>query len=269
MRSIFEEIVRRCDGMLSPAVYQRVYEAARTGGLILEVGTALGAGTVALALGLKDGGKPGKVISFDPMEGGPRRQISGMQERMGHVRANLEYFEVAHLVELVPTTLPQGIEILPEQPVSVLMLDADGRIDRDLLLLYDRLLPGATLIIDDCLDKVRLHKTGPATYRIDAKMRLVFLLVSWMERSGLLITGNQVKDTCFATKPVGAGKKLDPAEILEVYRELVFTTAQLSAMQSLRRRVIRLLEAYSPQLLQQLRIYKRRSITAEGRMIPR
>lgn len=262
MESVFEDIVRQCDGMLSPAAYRRIYESARAGGLIVEVGTALGAGTVALALGLKDSGKQGQVISFDPMHGGPRRQISDTGKRMEHVRANLRHFGVEELVELVPAAIPEGVAALPEDtPISVLMLDADGRIDRDLLVLYERLKPGATLIIDDCVDKVRLHKAGATTYRIDAKMRLVYLLVQLLERQGFLIPEGQVKDTRFGHKPFGETKQLDPAEILEVYRKLVFTTARFSPLQAIRHRLIRMLEAYSPHLLQHLRLHKRRSIS--------
>lgn len=266
MESVFNDIVCQCDGMLSPAAYQRIYETARIGGLMVEVGTALGAGTVALALGLKDSGRDGRVISFDPMHGGPRRQISGTDRRLEHIRTNLRHFGVDELVELVPAALPEGASALPDgQPISVLMLDADGRIDRDLLVLYERLQPGATLIIDDCVDKVRLHKSGGSTYRIDAKMRLVYLLVEWLERQGFLIPEEKVKDTCFAHKPFGVTKQLDPAEILEVYRKLVFTTAHFSSFQAARHRLIRLLEAHSPSLLQQLRLHKRRSISVHPR----
>lgn len=266
MESVFEDIVCRCDGMLSPAAYRRIYESARMGGLIVEVGTGLGAGTVALALGLKDSGKSGRVISFDPMQGGPRRQINGTHQRLEHIRDNLRHFGVEDLVDLVPAAMPEGAAALPsDTPISVLMLDADGRIDRDLLVLYQRLLPGATLIIDDCVDKVRLRKAGMSTYRVDAKMRLVYLLVEWLERQGFLIPEGQVKDTRFAHKPFGVTKQLDPAEILEVYRKLVFTTASFSPLQASRHRLIRLLEACSPHLLQQLRLYKRRSISVHPR----
>lgn len=265
METVFEDIVRQCDGMLSPAAYRRIYESARAGGLIVDVGTALGASTVALALGLKDSGKDGRVISFDPTNEQARRHINGTPPRLEHVHRNLRHFGVEELVELVPASVPDATAGLPDGvPISVLMLDADGRIDRDLFVLYERLQPGATLIIDGCVDKMRTHRAGGSTSRTDARMRLAYLLVEWLERKDLLIPEGQVNDTHFAHKPFGFAKQFDPREILDVYRKLVFSTARFSSFQAVRYRLARLLEAYA-HLPRQLRLPKRRSISAHPR----
>lgn len=255
---LIERIVLRCDGMLSPAAYRAVYEAGRRGGLIVEVGTALGAGTAALASGLRDSGLPGRVISFDPMEGGPRRQISTVQARVAHVRGNLEHFGVGDLVDIVPSTLPKGLDRLPAgDPVSVLMLDADGRLDRDLLAIFDRLAPDCAIIIDDLADKVRLKRAGVFSYSIDSKMRLAFSLVRILKEDDAITPGSMIKETYFGAK--GAGR-VDPLRMLEGYRDLVFTTARLTPVGMVRRFAVRRLEALAPGLLQRLRLRKRQAI---------
>lgn len=232
MGSVFDDIVRQCGGMLSSAAYQRIYEAARTGGLLVEIGTGRGAGTVALALGLKDSGRAGTVISFDSLEDG--RDANERQEQMERVRGNLLHFGVEELVTLIPAALPEAMPALPDtMPISLLLLDADGRIDRDLLLLYERLHPGAPLIIGHCAEEVRLSKAGVSTYRIDAGTRLAFLMVQWLEARGLLIDEAQVDETRFLHKPFGPTRALEPLEILEVYRQLVFSTAHLSPFQAI------------------------------------
>jgi hypothetical protein len=45
--SVFDEIVRVCHGMLPPVVYRKIYEFAQAGGLIVQVGMALGSATAA------------------------------------------------------------------------------------------------------------------------------------------------------------------------------------------------------------------------------
>lgn len=259
MRETFEEIVFRCDGMLSPAVYERIYRTARRGGIIVEVGTALGAGTAALALGLKDSHRPGRVYSFDPMAGGPRQKhISGAARRTHHVRSNLAHFGVDHLVELVAATLPDGLNALPaDEPVSVLMLDADGRIDRDLLALEGRIEPGAPIIIDDYADKVRIRRGNASQLHVDGKMRLTYLLVNRLIEKRYLGAGDVVGNTWFGEKLAGGGI-IPLADMLEVYREMVFTKAEHSFLDVYRRKAILTLERFNPHMLQRLRVWKRR-----------
>ncbi|HEV8392148.1 MAG TPA: class I SAM-dependent methyltransferase, partial [Dongiaceae bacterium] len=110
----FDDIAVRCSGMLAPSIYQRIYEIARSspGGLLAEVGTARGAATVALALGLRDSGRPGRVISFDR---GRRRSGKGDPHRyLETVKKNLRYFGVEDLVDLVVGEVSETVHRVPE-----------------------------------------------------------------------------------------------------------------------------------------------------------
>ena len=256
----FEAIVLRCDGMLSPTVYARIYEAARRGGTIVEVGTALGAGTVALALGLRDSGRAGRVFSFDPMAGGPRQQaFSGADARTDRIHANLAHFGVDHLVDIVASALPDGLGALPAgAPVSVLMLDADGRIDRDLIALGDRIQTGAPVIIDDYADKVRISRGSDYRFHIDSKMRLTFLLVNALRDAGFLSEGDVERNTWFGEKRDTNGTPFPLPAMLGAYRQLVFTRARMTPADAWRRKAILMLERTQPALLQRLRVWKRR-----------
>ncbi|UVO52376.1 class I SAM-dependent methyltransferase [Sphingomonas sp. SUN019] len=261
--SIFEEIVTRCDGMLSPAAYQALYEAGRRGGLIVEVGTALGAATVALALGLKDSGRPGRVISFDPMLGGPRRQISTSSARVDHITESLRHFAVDEFVTLVTSTLPDGLGRIPaDEKISVLVIDADGRIDRDLIAVYDMVEAGGMIIVDDVLDKVRLRKSGNSKYRIDAKMRLSYLLVKILEDDRFISPMFAVGNTYFGEKPYLFNAPIDPIRMLEGYRQIVFCDARMSKGQMMRYRILRLAERHMPRQLQHARMMYRRRVEA-------
>lgn len=243
----FKKIAIQCDGMLSPAIYQHIYETAliSEGGLMVEVGTAHGAATVALALGLRDSGRSGRVVTF----GRGRSEI---------VKRNLRDFGVEHLVEVVTGDVGETASaVLPDAKISVLMLDADGRIDRDFVEFFNRVVPHGTIIIDDCVDVVQLHRTGFSSMGIDAKMRLTYLLLSYFKSKGIISMGCQLRHTYFGEKLCNSPYEFELAEILEIYRQLIFTSAKVTAPQGLRRVGLRLIKALSPALAQRLRVQYR------------
>jgi predicted O-methyltransferase YrrM len=260
----FDEIAIRCSGMLAPSIYQRIYEMARetAGDLIVEIGTAKGAATVALALGLRDAGKRGRVISFDR-----GRQRSGRGDPHAYqeeVERNLRHFGVEDYVDLVVGEVNKTADAVPPSAkICMLMLDADGAIDRDLGHFFGRVVPGGSIVIDDCADLVRVRRVDLSTSRIDAKMRLTYLLLSYLKDKHFLTEGMQIKDTYFGQKlrdfPDG---QLDRDDILEIYRQLVFTSARTSAVAAARLLAIRLLNKISPTLTQRLRVHARRHISA-------
>ncbi|MDD1450838.1 class I SAM-dependent methyltransferase [Sphingomonas sp. H160509] len=255
----FSSVIERCSGMLPPTVYQKIYEVGQRGGMIVEIGTALGAGTVALALGLKDSGLPGHVYTFDPMLGGPRRQISAADDRVAHIQDSLAHYGVLDRVTIIPRALTDGIALLPtDQEVNVLMIDADGRIDRDLILLKDRLSADCQLIIDDVDDQVRVRGSG-ARYFVDSKMRLSFLLVGFLQRANVISTGHQIKDTYFGAWLGDPNAVLSPSPVLDVYRDMIFQHASRDHFKQWRSDVIWRLGERFPKAIGSLRkMYRQR-----------
>jgi predicted O-methyltransferase YrrM len=260
--SVFDEIVRRCLGMLPPAVYKKIYDFGLRGGLIVEVGTALGAGTAALAMGLRDSGKPGRVVSFDPMTGGPLRKVSDASDRAQLVKSNLEYFGVADLVEVVTESLPDGIARLgADEPISVFMIDADGRLDRDLIAVAPRLGKGTRLIIDDIGDKLRLTERKGTRLKVDQKMRLAFLLLRKFQRDGLISEGVLIKETYFG-EVLQSAPEIRLEDVLETYRELVFGYTHWRYSDRARRYVVKWMERNTPRILQRARVLYRNARTS-------
>ncbi|TDW59272.1 methyltransferase family protein [Novosphingobium sp. PhB55] len=238
--------------MLAAHVYERIYKVGLRGGTIVEVGTAMGAATVALALGLKASGKPGHVFSFDPMTGGPRRSINTTPERLGRIEENLSRYGVRDFVTVTPRDLYDGFSALPkDEKISVLMLDADGRIDRDLATLRGRLAADCFLIIDDVADLVRVKRHNK-TYRVDSKMRLSWLLTNMLIEKGRLSPGERLINTYFGAS-IGEGPIISPGEALEVYRELVFQSAPANLLQRMKNSAIHWLEALGPDITAKLR----------------
>lgn len=258
----FEDIAVRCSGMLAPAIYRRLYEAAFAApdGCIVEIGTAGGAATVSLALGLQHAGKSGRVITVD--RGRPRTGGGDPASYRDRVTANLTHYGVEDRVELVVGEAADAVAAVPASAsISVLMIDADGAIDRDLRAFFDRVVPGGDIIIDDCVDLVRLRRTGLFGVRIDAKMRLTHLLLSYFKQEGFLSQGTQIKGTYFGKKvlefPQGG---ISPDAILDIYRQLIFSSGRLVPVFMDRTIVLRLMSLISPVLTQRLRVRNRRRI---------
>jgi predicted O-methyltransferase YrrM len=228
----FAEIKRAAGGMLAAETYGAVYDAACgvEKGDILEIGTAHGAATIALARGLKDRGHDGKVLTIDKISGGSREAFGDVEANLRIINGNFDKFDVAGKIDFhvgtswdIAAQLPEGLEI------GLLMLDADGAIDRDFRLFYNAVLPGSPIIIDDYMpDFVRLYRRG-RTVRVDQKRRLTALLIHYFEEKGLLHATRLVGETWFGKKPerVTGKVEFDLGEIAEVYRRLTFADAEL------------------------------------------
>ena len=258
----FEDIAVRCSGMLAPAIYRRLYDAAFSApdGCVVEIGTAGGAATVSLALGLHHAGKSGRVITVD--RGRPRTGGGDPASYRDHVKANFSHYGVEDRVELVVGEAAEAVKAVPASAsISVLMIDADGAIDRDLRAFFNRVVPGGDIIIDDCIDLVRLHRTGLFGVRVDAKMRLTHLLLSYFKQEGMLSQGAQIKDTYFGKKVLDCAQADISADaMLDVYRQLIFTSGRLVPAFMDRAIVVRLMSLISPVFTQRLRVRNRRRI---------
>jgi predicted O-methyltransferase YrrM len=211
-------------GMLPIAVYRKLFDLGAAGGTIVEIGTAHGAATIAMALGAKQGGKPFHIYTVDPFEGefSSRRQYGSAAQNSEIVKRNLSLFGVADHVTVVAGTSETLVETNPVTAISLLFLDADGRIDRDLAILYDRLSPLCTIGVDDYDGKVCIIDVN-ATRALDQKHRITRLLSDAFVAHGLLLPNVTIEKTAFFTKgkAVDAQARIRDAA-LPMYRELVF-----------------------------------------------
>jgi len=231
------EVVKKCcNGMLPPDVYQAIYDAARNAPepVFVEVGTAHGASTVSLAMGLRDSGRKGKVFSFEKIVGGSREAFGDVEENIKIIERNLAVFGVEDLVHLTIGDVVDTADIVPkEERIGLLCLDADGAIDRDFGLFFNQLVPSAPIIIDDVRDSTRVNLIGRvginARLKIDQKHKLTFRLMELFRNYNLVDDGVVLGfDTWVGRKGTGQWAELREAEMLEVYRSLTFSEAKVS-----------------------------------------
>lgn len=229
-RPDFAEVRRICNGMMRAEVYEAIYDAARVapGTSFVEVGTGHGAATVCLARALQDTGREaGKIYTFDKFQGGSRKRYGDLNRNLEITIAALEHFGVRQNVELVVGDAAQVQVPIDEEEIGLMMLDCDGRIDRDFATFYDRVSVGGAIIVDDKANRVRvIEKEG--SVRVDQKHRITDLLTRSAREHGLIGRPSSVHQTWFYTKRARRFADWPHEAILGAYRELVFATGEIA-----------------------------------------
>jgi len=247
---LLSRVKQDCFGMLPLAVYRRIYETAATlsGGTLVEIGTSQGAATIAMALGAKSAGIEFRIYSADEFVTGSRPVGGSAAEKLEIVRRGYQAFGVADSVENVTggsAALPPAAD-LPK--IALLLIDADGLIDRDLALLHGRLEPNAPVIVDDVDEKVyfSIRKGRPV---VDQKHRLTNLIIERFIAAELLVADEPSGQTGWYRKgPVSASPEEIERLALPAYRKLVMTSLD-GAGTNLRWWAWRYISARSPGLV--------------------
>lgn len=224
------ECIRRANGMLPESVYCDLWELSSRidGGTYLEVGTAHGAATIALALGAKEAGHSVAIHTIDRLGGkfSSRSRYGSPADNRAIVEENFKFAGVADYISLfVGSTEEFVLQGNCPRRLNLLMLDADGMIDRDLAYFYNLLPPGAPIVIDDIDEGIYLGQTANGTRYIDLKHRLTSLLLSTFVSQQYLMIEKTMHATAFCRR---RERSLDPEEFhrlaISCYRELVFST---------------------------------------------
>lgn len=233
MNNSFDSYKLRKDanGMLPVAGYDKIYDTAYNAvpGDFLEVGTAHGAATIALAQGMKDAGRGGHIHTIDKIVGGSRDRYGGLEKNKDIILGNFKKYGVDQNITLHIGTSSEVADKLPADiSFALMMLDADGAVDRDLSLFYNRLKPGGAIIIDDYHPDINLRreKGGVKVYQ---KHRLTKALVDFFEQKGLFESPVLVGETYFAVKPESQIRPVDfgAFDVMPIYRSLVFAQGQM------------------------------------------
>lgn len=230
----FKEIKRVCDGMMREDVYAKIYETAYNakGNKFIEIGSAHGAATVCLALGLINSGKTdGVIYTFDKFDRGGRTAYLDPIENYNKIIQNLKTFKVNENVKVINGDIANTYSYLQDiDSFDLIMLDSDGQIDRDFGFFYERLNEDAPIIIDDMADRSRITITSQNREKasIDQKHKLTFMLTNSAEKWGLIEKETMVYQTWFGKKkPEKIIKNWSKKDILKCYRSLVFSTGEV------------------------------------------
>jgi predicted O-methyltransferase YrrM len=175
-KALHHQLMKAADfSMLSIDVLVLIYHFARVGeGDIFEIGSFLGASTIAAGLGARASGRPKKIISIEL--GGPLkdhrlatrdifRDLKKNLSRAGLLDAvtlfNSSSFDEKTIAAVREKTAPGGI--------GLFIFDADSYVRRDIDCYGDRLARGCWMVIDDYISAT--DKGGPTRKQVDELVR--------------------------------------------------------------------------------------------------
>lgn len=215
--------------MLPCEVYQLLFDSVKhlDQDPIVEIGTAHGAATVAMGLGSKHFQTNHQIYTVDMFGGrfSSRRAFGEPDQNLQIVKENLKRAGIKSAVHVFKGSSEEFAKSA-ECPtsISMLMLDADGRIDRDFILFYKKLKPGGLIVVDDADRGIYLSLNCDKEIYIDLKHRITSLMLDNLYKAGYIDDLKMVSNTLFCR---ATGKDLELTSFQELalgaYRELVFS----------------------------------------------
>lgn len=226
---VFKEVKDRTNGYLAPEVYEEIYRTALTSpnGIAVDIGPAQGGSSISIGLGAKEAKNIKQIYSIDVFaKSAALKSYDNVEENVKTHFENVKSYGLESMVqELVvgrdQTTLEQvGNEI------ALLFIDADGALDRDFEQYYNRLLPNAAIILDDCENEINLQcRTrflkwqtqkqvdcfleslgieSLENYTALGKQYTTYQFLKYFEKKGYLTLQKDMDGTVFARKPIHA-----------------------------------------------------------------
>lgn len=200
------------DGLLPEATYAHLHASFRDApdNDIVEVGGASGAASIAVALALKETRKQGRLIVVEKFEGGTRDAFGGHRENLARFWSFLKLYGVADYIRLWDGFLTEEnsgeVRRLVKTPeLAGLILDADGRIHRDLQAFWDLITPDTLIYIDD------VHPT------LATKHALTHRLVTHLIEAQLVKKTDAAENTWIMRRTCPAGTPFPYAKCQEIF----------------------------------------------------
>lgn len=224
----FGEIRSRCHGFMKADIYADLYRfaAGAAPGEAVEVGCAHGASTVCIGLGMA--GNLDKLTTFGRFGTGRRAGYQDAERNLPITRAAIAHYGLADKVNVIDGDVDLKFATAGiGKKVTMVFLDADGRIDRDLELLAQHLVPGARIAIDDYADRARPTRISDRVYTVQQKHRLTKMLVDSAMAAGALREDHVTVGTWFGyVYPAKLGA-WSASAIMDCYAGLIKCTVEI------------------------------------------
>ena len=187
--SPFAKIKSENQGMMSQVVYEKIYNSVYNlpDFDIIEIGGGAGAGSIAIARAMQDSAKKSRLIVVEKCEGGSRAAFGDYQTNLNLINSNFKRSGIENIITLFPKKLTyengnEVISLIKTNKIAALILDADGRIDRDFFLFWPFLVTGGLIIIDDfqdCSKYLPLYSTFRRAKKKTLTYRLLNQIIEW------------------------------------------------------------------------------------------
>ena len=160
--------------MLHVDVLMLIYHFARTcAGAILEIGAFVGGATLAAGLGVRASGQAKPIIAIEP-GGRVRHDRLSTRNILRDLERNLTKHGMLKMITLfnsysfAEATISAVHRTLGEEPVALLIIDADGAVQRDLNCYRDKLADNCWMVIDDYFGPDTNSKITSTRTEVDA-----------------------------------------------------------------------------------------------------
>lgn len=222
----FFSLKSKCNGMMGIKVYQEIYRYAKNApaGDFLELGAHHGAATICLGRGIIDSSKDNRLFSIENggEAGSSLCRYGDKEKNFNRLANNLKYFKTDQVTDIYFGKINDFFKSLPsEKKFSLVLIDADGALDRDFAALYNRLEPGSLVIIDDYENEIRHEKE---TFKNPlGKSYSTFVFTEYLLRKGMLVKEGLIDSTLFCRKPFGAASysKVNDDELKKIRAEFM------------------------------------------------
>jgi predicted O-methyltransferase YrrM len=171
-KALHHQLMKAADhSMLGIDVLVLIYHFAKIAeGDILEIGSFVGASTMAAGMGARDSGQQKKIISIEP--GGPLRDHRlATRDIFKDLKKNLSRVGLLEAVTLIngfsfdDGTIAAVREMARPGSIGLFIFDADANVRRDIDRYGDRLAHGCWVVIDDYISAT--EKGGPTRAQVD------------------------------------------------------------------------------------------------------
>ncbi len=171
-KALHHRLMKAADhSMLDIDVLVLIYHMAKVSqGAILEIGSFLGASTIAAGLGARDSGKQRKFISIEP-GGRLTDHRLATKDIFRDLKRNLARADLLETVTLInalsfdDTTISSVRQNVGPGEVDFFIFDADANVRRDIDCYGDRLADRCWVVIDDYISAT--DKAGPTRAQVD------------------------------------------------------------------------------------------------------
>ena len=171
-KALHHRLMKAADhSMLDIDVLVLIYHMAKMSqGAILEIGSFLGASTIAAALGGRDSGKPRKFLSIEP-GGRLRDHRLATRDIFRDLKKNLARADLLEAVTLIngssfeESTIAAVKQSIGAGEVDLFIFDADANVQRDIDCYGARFADRCWVVIDDYISAT--DKAGPTRAQVD------------------------------------------------------------------------------------------------------
>lgn len=171
-KALHHQLMKAADhSMLDIAVLVLIYHMAKVSdGAILEIGSFLGAATIAAGLGVRDSGKPRKFVSVE-LGGRLTDHRLASRDIFRDLKRNLSRANLLESVTLIngsscdENTIATVKQNVGPGEIGLFVFDADANVRRDIDCYGDRFADRCWVVIDDYISTT--DKAGPTRAQVD------------------------------------------------------------------------------------------------------